>query len=60
MAHERHASEGFLLFLCGLVQTPRWAMRRGRKIVKVAKVRRFGVRLYWMWHRGWDYEQLAR
>jgi transposase len=44
---------------------PRWrnqffhlAMRRGRKIAKVAMARRLAVRLYWMWRRGWDYEQL--
>jgi transposase len=44
---------------------PRWrnqffhlAMRRGRKIAKVAMARRLAVRLYWMWRRGWNYEQL--
>jgi transposase len=46
---------------------PRWrnqffhlAMRRGRKIAKVAMARRLAVRLYWMWRRGWDYEQLEK
>jgi transposase len=46
---------------------PRWrnrffhlAKRRGRKIAKVAMPRRLGVRLYWMWRRGWDYEQLEK
>jgi len=46
---------------------PRWrnqffhlAMRRGRKIAKVAMARRLAVRLYWMWRRGWDYEQLEQ
>ena len=34
------------------------AMRRGRKIAKVAMARRLAVRLYWMWRKGWDYEQL--
>ena len=34
------------------------AMRRGRKIAKVAMARRLAVRLYWMWRRGWDYEQM--
>ena len=34
------------------------AKRRGRKIAKVAMARRLAVRLYWMWRRGWDYEQL--
>jgi transposase len=44
---------------------PRWrnqffhlAMRRGRKIAKVAMARRLAVRLDWIWRRGWNYEQL--
>ena len=32
-------------------------MRRGRKIAKVAMARRLAVRLYWMWRKGWDYQQ---
>jgi len=36
------------------------AMRRGRKIAKVAMARKLAVRLYWMWRKGWDYEQLKR
>src|SRR6266404_5131595 len=36
------------------------AMRRGRKIAKVATARRLAVRLYWMWRKGWDYEQLKK
>lgn len=32
------------------------ALRRGRKIAKVAMARRLAVRLYWMWRKGWDYE----
>jgi len=32
-------------------------MRRGRKTAKVAMARRLAVRLYWMWRKGWDYEQ---
>ena len=32
-------------------------MRRGRKTAKVAMARKLAVRLYWMWRRGWDYEQ---
>src|SRR6266404_4910026 len=36
------------------------AMKRGRKIAKVAIARRLAVRLYWMWRRGWDYEQMKR
>jgi hypothetical protein len=34
------------------------AQRRGRKIAKVAMARRLAVRLYWMWRREWNYEQL--
>lgn len=33
------------------------ALRRGRKIAKVAMARRLAVRLYWMWRHQWDYEQ---
>jgi len=36
------------------------AMRRGRKIAKVAMARKLAVRLYWMWRQGWDYEQLTK
>ena len=36
------------------------AMRRGRKIAKVAIARKLAVRLYWMWRKGWDYEQLKK
>jgi transposase len=36
------------------------AMRRGREIAKVARARRLAVRLYWMWRKGWDYEQLKK
>jgi transposase len=32
-------------------------IRRGRKIAKVAMARRLAVALYWMWRKGWDYEQ---
>jgi transposase len=35
-------------------------MRRGRKTAKVAMGRRLAVRLYWMWRKGWDYEQLKK
>ena len=44
---------------------PRWrsryfhlTMRRGRKTAKVAMARRLAVELYWMWRKGWNYEQL--
>jgi transposase len=36
------------------------AMRRGRKIAKIAMARRLAVRLYWMWRKGWDYEQMQK
>src|SRR5450631_3529797 len=36
------------------------AMRRGRKIAKVAMARRLPVRLYWMWRKGWDYESMTK
>jgi transposase len=36
------------------------AMRRGRKIAKVAMPRKLAVELYWMWRRGWDYEQMQK
>ena len=36
------------------------AMRRGRKIAKVAMAPRLAVRLYWMWRQGWEYQQLLK
>ena len=36
------------------------AMRRGRKIAKVAMARKLAVRLDWMWRKGWDYEQMKK
>jgi transposase len=36
------------------------SMRRGRKIAKIAMARRLAVRLYWMWRKGWDYEQMKK
>jgi transposase len=38
----------------------RLALRRQRNIAKVAMGRRLGVGLYWMWRRGWEYQQLAK
>jgi transposase len=32
------------------------AMRRGRKIAKVAMARRLAVQMYWMWCQGCDYD----
>src|SRR5207245_3844870 len=36
------------------------AMRRGRAIAKVAMARKLSVRLYWMWRKGWDYQQTSK
>ena len=36
------------------------AMRRGRKIAKVAMARKLAVHLYWMWRQGWDYGQMQK
>jgi transposase len=35
-------------------------MRRGRKIAKVAMARKLAVQLFWMWRKGWDYEQVKK
>src|SRR6059036_1463287 len=36
------------------------AMRRERRIAKVAMARKLAVRLYWMWRKQWDYEQMRK
>jgi transposase len=36
------------------------AMRRGRKIAKVAMARKLAVHLYWMWRQGRDYGQMQK
>ena len=36
------------------------AMRRGRKIAKVAMARKLAVRLFWMMRQEWSYEQLQK
>jgi transposase len=36
------------------------AMRRGRKVAKVAMARKLAVHLYWMWRQGWDYGQFEK
>ena len=36
------------------------ALRRGRKIAKVAMARKLAVHLYWMWRQGWDYVQFEK
>ena len=35
------------------------AMRRDRRIAKVAMRRKLAVRLFWMWRKGWDYSQVV-
>jgi transposase len=60
----------FLLVEAGQVTVrshPQWrskffhlAMRRGRKIAKVAMARKLAVHLYWMWRQGWDYAHLQK
>jgi hypothetical protein len=30
------------------------------RLPKVAMARSLAVRLYWMWRKGWDYEQLKK
>jgi len=35
-------------------------MRRGGKIAKVAMARRLAVQMFWMWRKGWDYEQVRK
>jgi transposase len=35
-------------------------MRQGRKVAKIAMARKLAVRLYWMWRKEWDYEQLKK
>jgi len=36
------------------------AMRRGRKIAKVALARKLAIRLFWMMRQAWDYEQMTK
>ena len=36
------------------------AMRRNHAIAKIAIARKLAVRLFWMWRRAWDYEQLKK
>src|SRR5215467_4606326 len=36
------------------------ALRRHKSIAKVAMARKLAVRLYWMWRRQWDYQQLKK
>ncbi|HEV2729773.1 MAG TPA: IS110 family transposase [Terriglobales bacterium] len=36
------------------------AVRRERRIAKVAMARKLAVRLYWMWRKQWDYAQMRK
>src|SRR6058998_1546853 len=36
------------------------ALRRDRRIAKVAMARKLAVRMYWMWRKGCDYPQLLK
>ena len=36
------------------------AMRRERRIAKVAMARKLAVRLYWMWRKEWDYQHVLQ
>ena len=36
------------------------ALRRGRAIAKVALARKLAVRLFWMWRKGQDYQQVKK
>jgi transposase len=36
------------------------AMRRERRIAKVAMARKLAVRLFWMWRKEWNYQQLLK
>jgi len=35
------------------------AMRRERRIAKVAMARKLAIRLFWMWRKEWDYSQVV-
>jgi transposase len=41
-------------------QYARLAIRRNHAIAKVAVARKLAVRLFWMWRREWNYEQLKK
>ena len=36
------------------------AMRRDKRIAKVAMARKLAIRLYWMMRKEWNYEQLKK
>ena len=41
-------------------QYARMSIRRNHAVAKVAIARKLAVRLFWMWRRGWDYQQLQK
>ena len=63
------ASRGFLLVEAARAAVrcdPEWrrkfvhrAMRRDRRVAKVAMARKLAVSLFWMWRKEWNYEQVA-
>jgi transposase len=36
------------------------ALRRDRRIAKIAMARKLAVRMHWMWRKGWDYPQFLK
>jgi Transposase and inactivated derivatives len=73
LGHISKQGNGLLRFLLGqsaLAVTRRdeqWrrqyaqlSRRRNHSIAKVAMARKLAVRLFWMWRREWDYEQLKK
>ena len=70
ISKQRNALLRFLLVEAAQVSArsiPEWrnkyfhlAMRRGRKIAKVAMARRLAVQMFWMWRKGRDYEQVRK
>ena len=73
LGHITKQGSSILRFLLGeaaqvtVRSLPQWrrkyfhlAMRRGRKIAKVAMARKLAVSLYWMWRKGWNYEQWTK
>jgi hypothetical protein len=53
-------SRGHLVFSNQLTCGRFRADRRSPKIAKVAMARRLAVRMYWMWRKEWDYEQMKK
>jgi transposase len=41
-------------------QYARLAIRKNHAVAKVAMARKLAVRLFWMWRREWDYDELKK